>query len=499
MGKNDSSNDFLRLISPYRDRLVIITIFLYSFIIWYPSRNLPYFWDSAGYIINSARQIFDVNFGSLVTDFSAYSHPPLLQILLALSWKLFGQTIQVSHILMFFFLPILLTSTYFLGKKAGNWQVGLAAAVVVATIPVVLSEYGIIYVDLPEAALITAALTLWVYKKYWQASILLTLGLLMKFIGLIIIPVMLAYMVFQPKKDRKLHYSLSLLLPIFMLALWFWYHFSQTGWWLVKPGVMERFPERNLEYYLQLIKYIITTMFWRQGSWLMTTFGMTALIYLVSVKKLKTIILNPLHQSLILYVLGTIGFFLIATEFFIRYIIFIFPVISIIWLSLIFKALGDKRYFYLTVMFIASAYIFNWHPKIPPTTIYEFAPPTNMAYKDMIALGEKTAKFISGKYSDATVYGSFPQSYELTQPHQGYISKPVKFAECDKFTIDPDSTQILVIHPYAPMQIACAQLANQISTTYLARFEENGKWAVVLQVNEINASQSANLQKSSLP
>ena len=93
----------------YRIDLILVSILSFAtFILWWPPRMLPYWWDSAGYIMHAARFFLDINFTSFIlpsdSTISAFAHFPLFPFLLALVWKIFGESLLVTHI--FYFRPI---------------------------------------------------------------------------------------------------------------------------------------------------------------------------------------------------------------------------------------------------------------------------------------------------------------------------------------------------------------------------------------------------------
>ncbi len=112
-----SLKTYLTFWDKHADLIVAFAIFAYALIMWWPTKNLPYHWDSAGFVINSAKHLFETNFQPLVNPSLAYAHPPLITATLALMWKLFGQSPLISHLVTFPFLPTLMMGVYFIGKK----------------------------------------------------------------------------------------------------------------------------------------------------------------------------------------------------------------------------------------------------------------------------------------------------------------------------------------------------------------------------------------------
>lgn len=121
---------------------------------------------------------------------------------------------------------------------------------------------------------------------------------------------------------------------------------------------------------------------------------------------------------------------------------------------------------------------------------FEFRPSDDLSYQDIIKIGQNSAKFIENRYANAEIYGAFPEIYQLTQPFQGYVSKPLDFKLCNEFNLNPHRTQILYIHLYSPIQLSCQKVLNYSSVKLLSRFTANGKW---LEIYSIDATASVKI------
>jgi hypothetical protein len=86
------------------------------------------------------------------------------------------------------------------------------------------------------------------------------------------------------------------------------------------------------------------------------------------------------------------------------------------------------------------------------------------------------ASWLERKHPGAEILGAGPESYELTEPWQGYVQAPRHFTWCKSFEPHPDVEQIVVVHPYHPQQPLCRRIVELLPSTPLGRFSENGKW-----------------------
>jgi len=469
------------------DLAVIITVLLYSLLLWWPSHDLPYHWDSAGFVINSARKLLETNFNPLIVPDSDFAHPPLLITLLALSWKIFGQTLIVSHLLMLPFLPLLLISAYFLAKKLFKQNVGIATALFCATTPVVLSEYNLIYIDLPMAALTMTGLALWLYQRRILGILFFSFACLIKLPALTIVGGLIIWHLVK-KEYRK---TTLLLIPLVCFGLWLTYHYQIENWLIYRPGRLFTAP-LTLPALWQSTKYFGIKMLFDQGRVWLSLGALLCVLYLSFTQKIAK--QKEIKLIMLLFLSGSL-LFIISGEFGARYGIFLLPLYYALTAQLLYQfmqAMKLKLWFLPAIFLFTLPFIFSWHPKIPLTDKYEFRPSENLANLDMIAIGQKMALFAQTQYPKAQYFGGFPESYQLTQAYQGYVSTPLNYADCDKFVLNPIQQQIFILHPYSPMQITCNQIIRSLIVTPLPRFEQNGKW---LQLFLVNATESAKLNK----
>ncbi|NMC35713.1 hypothetical protein GYA49_01570 [Candidatus Beckwithbacteria bacterium] len=478
-------------IAKYANWLALIAILIYSLLVWWPTKLLPYHWDSAGFVINSAVDLLKTNFNPLIAPYSDFAHPPLLIALLALSWKLFGQHIIVSHLLMFSFLPILMFSTYLIGKKITDSILGLVSAFIIGTVAVVVAEYGLIYIDLPVAALGTAFLAAWLHRKHFLAGIILSLAALIKIpILMLIIPILAADFLEFGKKKLEWKKFLPLLLPITGVVIWLIYHKNVTGWWLVMPGRGSLIP-KTIGQFLASFGFVSQNLLLNQYRFSLLILGLSGFLYVLSLNP-KIRIVKPV-STLGLTIITGIMFFTLAGEFGLRYGIFLLPAYVLTMMYFVHQALPQKLYLWPVGIMIVILFLFTWHPKIAATQDYEFRPPENLSYQDLISIGRQAALFVSVNFPQAKFYGGFPENYQLEQPYQGYVDQGLDFSLCKDFKPELDKIQIIYLHPYSPTQIPCRQLLDMVPTLPLNKFEKNGKW---LELYMVDASATAQLIKT---
>lgn len=466
-----------------QDVLVCCLIIIFSLIIWWPSRYLPYFWDSSGYVINTAYDILTKVPFNLASTHTNFAHPPLVTGLLALTWKLFGTSRLVSHLFMFPFLPLLLISTYYLAKKYLNSVYAMLATSLIAFTPVALAEYVNIYVDLPSAALAILAACFFVWKRPVKGIVAFTLAVLTKLPILTLLP----FIAIKLKANQRW----LLIIPLTATFFWLIYHQKMNGWLLIEPIRNTDIPKTPAQF-IEAVKYIGETFFIDQGKYIWSIMAGIGLGILGAKKTLTTLSLHH-HLDLITALAFPLGFFILTNEFAPRYSLFFLPFFAI-GVVLLVKTIFNQVYLPLSALIIISlllpvSQMLSWRGSTQSTARYEFNPPADLSIIDMIRIFRELSTTIEVHAPEAQIYGGFPEVQMLTQPIQGYVTKPLNFISCDQYVYDPDILQLIIVHPYAPSQFPCRTLLDTTTTNQLEHFEKNGKWVELYQVN---ASGSAN-------
>jgi hypothetical protein len=176
------------------------------------------------------------------------------------------------------------------------------------------------------------------------------------------------------------------------------------------------------------------------------------------------------------------GFFSVWGLFGLRYGIFLFPPYFVGCLAVLRAA---SRAALAPAAFSAGVFplfVLTWHPRLPLTSQLQFAPDQNLGYLDMIAIGRESARYVEQNYPGAEIYGTVPEEYELSEPVNGYVSAPLRFAPCSEFILHPGAKQIIFRHDYAIEQIHCDRLVRATGARFHTRFVSNDKWVALFVV-----------------
>ena len=95
--------------------LIFIAISLVLIFLKWNTLHAPFHWDVMGFAVPIAENIY--HHGVFITKTGSTGHPPLFLAILALTWKIFGKSLFVSHFLNIILGALGLTCLFFLANK----------------------------------------------------------------------------------------------------------------------------------------------------------------------------------------------------------------------------------------------------------------------------------------------------------------------------------------------------------------------------------------------
>lgn len=480
-----------------KKKIDLIFIFLLVAVLlafWLPTINIPYWWDSAGYVVHTARQFLETNFNPLVPrdEYTTFAHPPFFIATLAGLWKIFGESLLVSHLLNLIFAFLVLFYTYLLGKELikdkilGN-LIGFSSGILLLFTPVFLAQLGIIYVEIPAVAFAVMTVYYTLKKNLLGYLIAATLMVLTKeitvFIVFIVLAVIFSKEIFRWVKRKELNLAnffkkiFLWSIPLFILFLWFFYHKVVSGWWLVIPG---REFGGGLEMSFERIWMVFKFLFfeqWRNILTFLIIFSGIGAFFREDIRKY----FQNLKVFLIFLIPVITALFFGLTEFLHRYIIIALPFFYLLFfycLALFFLKRPIKEQIWIfgaMTLILLLLFSFGWdeHRQIRD---WHFPPlEENLEYLDVIAVGKEMAGFVEKYYPDAVVWTAFPSNYMLSEPFQHYVSKPIEVHSCRDYQ-EGDKVDLIVFHLLSPPQRDCLLMIRELKATLLIPFGKNGKW-----------------------
>lgn len=481
--------------------LVLVVLFF-----WWPTKNLPYWWDSAGFIIHGARYYLENNFSSLLlpsdSSITAFAHPPLFVLGLALAWKILGESILVAHIYYLFFVLLAAIFAYFLAKELMGVDslfsslAGLGAVLLLFFTPVFFAQIGIIYVEIPAAAFALITVFLFLRKKRFWYFLCGTLTLFLKETAVVVIMAVLASLTigflieFWQKKKLKIRIVLKELFfyasPLLPLALWFILHKILTGWMFVMPYYQQGLIERAFS----LAKFAgpLRFFFWDQGRFLVSLFILGCLVFCVF-KKDQRGVFQKKEFFLLIFIIGFSIFTFGVLDFLHRYLVFSLSFFYLLFIFCLNQAFKNRpaaeKITILGALVLISLTVFslNWD-KRRAFMAWNFPPiEENLEYRDLIKVGGQAAGFLERYYPEAEIWTSFPLNYMLGEPFQGYVSKPLKVHGCPDYQ-PGQSVDLVVFHVFSPTSQDCLKLVYDLNLRLLTPFEVNGKWVQIFKNQE---------------
>ncbi|MGO8998825.1 MAG: ArnT family glycosyltransferase [Polyangiaceae bacterium] len=457
------------------DAAAIGAFVVYSAVMWWPTRDLPYFWDSAGFIVVAARDMFRHGFWPLVPTHEFYAHPPLFVALVAAAWRVFGESRVVAHAVVAPFLALAMSATYLLGVRAHGRLLGLAAASLFGATAVTLCELGQIYFDLPVAAIAASGLLAWVSRRPVLAGVLFAIAAWTKVPAGAVPPLLAVALLFDPSRRKDRWQWIGLAIPVGATIAWFLYHYAVTGWWLTDSPEPLAGPSSgpSIVHRTIIILRIVLLERYRWGLLVLAAVGGVILL------RRRDRLASPYLAPLVAAFAGPLAVFTLST-FLTRYLLVVLPAYLVGTLLLARRAL-PTGVFAGAVVVLLGAFATTWHPRIPLTSDYEIEPNQDLSYLDMIQIGRRAAAYVERKHGDAEIYGGFHAHYELAEPFQGYVTRPLDVRHCGSFSRDR-AEQLVFIDAYSPEEALCRLVVRKTGAQALTRFESNGKWREIWRV-----------------
>ena len=413
-----------------------------------PLISLPYFWDEAGYYIPAARDLLG---GSLIPHSTpSNAHPPLVMAWLALMWKMFGQSIPATRSSMLALAAFSLTGYFRLAKTVSNGTVAILATVLLSIYPVFFAQSSLAQVDLPAAGLAFWGLEAYFRKRPVGTMVWFSLAALAKETAILVPAALCAWELLKATSEsnaknwannsgRNFKMFVALLSSGIPLALWFGYHYFQTGFVFGNP----EFLRYNLQSNLSPLRIVLALLLrvWQSFAYLnlyvLTLACVLAMRYSPQPldgpndeegSKIRPRI-SPSIQSaffaialVYLAAMSVLGGAVLA-----RYMLPIVPLVILICVSTIWRRLRFWKFVLATVAFaFLAGLVVN-----PP---YGFSPEDNRAYADYVRMHQRAEAFIQSRYPRARVLTAWPASDELSRPYLGYVQSAIKVVRIEDFT-----------------------------------------------------------------
>lgn len=208
--------------------------FLFFTLLTIFSINIPFFWDGT-FFSRLSLFFYDNGFGNFIApDDSDTGGFPLYSSYMALMWKLFGKTLTVSHFALLPFLFGIAFEYYKLSKRFLSERILPFAMLLLLIEPCFITQSILMGYDLMMIYFFMAALNSFYDKKLLWLSLFLTL-LCMSNVRGVMLAASIGLLDLYLNKKINLIFIKKYIAPILILFGWMFYHYLQSGWYLINP------------------------------------------------------------------------------------------------------------------------------------------------------------------------------------------------------------------------------------------------------------------------
>lgn len=396
----------------------------------------PYVWDSLGGIIAPALDSLDHGFRLIHDGPRNFGHPPLFHLALALTWKVFGTSLLVSHLLG---LACAVAALAFTGLIAARWfgpRAGVAAPLVALFHSLFFAQSGTVNDSMPLAALSMATLWAWLERRWTAWAVFACALVLTKETGALLVfllSVAWGVMVLRARgvaglrgdRDTRLLFAGALAAAV-LLAAWYAYQYSAVGFALrtdlVASDTTHPLPLRVFE---TLKRYLL----WDPGD--AHTNGLNGVLVCcaaVALARLEGPARQVVAISLTVFVAHVVLFAL--TVDIPRYHAPYVPFLALAASGAVSGAGGVRRLALQAAGVAAFIFgsTFDYHSRrVKPGFLLE----SNLDYRDQLAAHRDACAWLEAHHDGGTVHTVWPMSDELSDPRFGYVTRALPVAWAD--------------------------------------------------------------------
>jgi hypothetical protein len=382
--------------------------------------NMPYYWDELGAYISPTHWLANDSLLKALPGFHPpymfFGHPFASYLTLATLYKIFGESIFVSHVFIILVSYFGILYTYLLGKYLQNRSVGIIAALLLFCSPLYFAQSGMVNGDVIISTL--GAITIYYflkknYRLYLISGILLVLT---KESSAAIIVAILIYLYIESNERRELLKVLLMYsIPLLFLLIFFAIQKLTTGMLLPNPYFNNNsFIQLNIIDILSKLKLVSEWTFIAQYR------------YILLIILCVNIIVNrrrAYKKQYLLFMIVIIFFVAAFTGIFFlpRYIIPILPYFYIMSASSIVMLFAYKKIYILVTIITMITFIGILHGHDDWSGSHE----NDMQYTDVVLTHKDACNYIEDNFPSKRVLTSWPLTTELREPFLGYVKNAV--------------------------------------------------------------------------
>lgn len=415
-------------------RIIFVLLVVLFFVLKLDVCSLPYHWDELGVYSQAALYMYDHTPSLLpgdIPDVLSRGHPLLFMFIYACFFKLFGTSVIGVHVFTVLISILFIVISYRLAERFFSSEIALAASFLLVVQPLFFAQSVFV---LPEIMLgVFALLSIYYYldKKLWLAAFWASLALLTKETAIVLplVMVVMEGLKFFRKDITGKQLSSALLIifiPYYVFGIFIVIQRIQNGWFFYPyhTGFIS-FAPGNIYYRLMgYLKFLLVS----QGrfTWLIVFLISIPVIIFRDKISFRTWITNGWRElssqtfvnlTLLVYIAGIIGYS--ALNFPLqRYILLIYPILTIFVVSIVFGFAKDKKIVaYATLLLFGFINIFFMRSSDKMVE-------NDMAYTDLLKIQQDISQYFdSPEMTKKAITADFPITPGFFDTRLGYVNQ----------------------------------------------------------------------------
>jgi len=397
---------------------LFLLLFLLLVIARWEALFLPYFWDEMGVYGNGIQYLYkngNAFFPSGLPPEISRGHPLLFYSIHTFILQVFGNQFWVSHSFALFISFSCIVACYQLARVFLNRSLAMFCAIILSVQNIFLAQSTLIIPEIFISLLVLLSFTAYFKKHYLLSACIAAFGVLIKE-SFIIVPAFLALMQFRyffSKTDKtKIFKAFWYIIPLLVLLIYLQIQHQTYGWYffpyhtdIVKTDAIAGFWDKLNRHY--------DFIFFKQGrnQWLI--FILIALFSLAFQKRNRKI--------LILIAFVCYSLFLFSFAFYMdRYLLYLFPILSILLVYGIQSLTSNKLLQYLILISLILSSIVSYQKK-------NFNYDANINYVSVVKSQVECVNYVCNELNDTTtIYTDFPLNMALNNSSLLYIDSECK-------------------------------------------------------------------------
>ena len=447
-----------------RNLLVPVFLVLAVITLKWPILHIPYYWDEAGAYFSpslwlSYRDLLDVFPGRHPAEMFL-GLPPLLYLIMACLFKLFGHAPSVAHLPIILFAAMGVLYTYKIGDLLYSRDVGVGAAVLLFSSPLYFTQSGMLLGDIPVASCSVATVYYYLLGTRYRYLFFGTAAVLIKEHAALLILILVLYDYFNLSAQAVMFRRKFInAFPLLILGIFFLMQKLLSGSFLPNPYFYS-----NAFFSISAAKVAFKIAFANYWAFLAQGRFLVTMVSLVAVWRFRRLL--PRYFFLFALIIGSYVAAYSFIYFIPRYILVVMPFFYIIGsysLALLFK--GRFSCSAALAGLVLASILF---PDIRNRGNLE----TTMQYLDVVSIHRQAATFLERTTSGELIYAPWPLPSIWSEPAFGSIKTPLNM------TMNPKSPwKYVVLTDQADKEQSKAMniMIHRDELDKVAHFESSGK------------------------